>query len=223
MMEDPTKQTPPEPTAALPLRGSRDLFDINILPARFRRKKLSLASILPWVILVVLLGTIYPTYQLAIQEQGSFQENRLALARVQAELDIYQTNSQEQVDLQNQINDALAQKDAIIHSFGGLKFSNIKWSPTLFQIDQLLPEGVSWVQISQQNVSIQLDGYSVEYQSVINLLDSLRSLDSLGNVEISSIEQMDLEESSEAPSDSKTAAVIYRFTILTNVVGEVLP
>lgn len=223
MMEDPTKQTPPEPTSALPLRGSRDLFDINILPDRFRRKKLSLARILPWVILVVLLGTIYPTYQLAIQEQNTFRENRLALARVQAELDLYQTNSQEEEDLQNQIDDALAQKDAIIQSFGGLKFSNIKWSPTLFQIDQLLPEGVSWVQISQQYESIQLDGYSTEYQAVINLLDSLNGLDSLGNVEISSIEQMDPEEAAEGASDSEIPAVIYRFTILTKVVGEVLP
>jgi Tfp pilus assembly protein PilN len=223
MMEDPTKQTPPEPRAALPLRGARELFDINILPDRFRRKKLSLASILPWLILAVLLGTIYPTYQLAIQEQSAFRDNRLALARVQAELDFYQTSSQEQEDLQNQIDDALAQKDAIILSFGGLKFSNIKWSPTLFQINQLLPEGVSWVQISQQNESIQLDGYSAEYQRVINLLDSLKSLDNLGSVEISSIEQMDPEEGSVTAPDSEPPPVIYRFTILTNLVGEVLP
>lgn len=223
MMEDPTKQTPPEPREALLLRGSRDLFDINILPDRFRRKKLSLVSILPWVILAVLLGTIYPTYQLAIQEQSTFRENRLALSRVQAELDFYQTNSEEQEDLQNQIDEALAQKDAIIISFGGLKFSAFKWSPTLVQIDQLLPEGVSWVQISQQDEFIQLDGYSAEYQGVINLLDSLKSLDSLGSVEISSIEQMDPEEASEAASESEAPVVIYRFTILTNVVGEVLP
>ena len=228
-MEDPTTQVTSEPLPALPLRGSKDLFDINILPDRFRRRKLTLMVLLPWLLLAVLLGTMYPVYTLGIQTQSSFQEKRLALARIQAELDFYQTSSQEREELQTQLDDALAQKDAIIQSYGGLQLTTNKWSPTLFQINQRLPEGVSWVQVYQQDKTIRLDGIAREYQLVLVLLDSLDDLDGLADVEIDSIEQVDLEDipeplledEADALLSSATAPTYYRFTILARAAGEV--
>ena len=230
-MEDPTVQPPPKPRPAPPLRGSRDQFDINILPDRFRRKRLTLMGLLPWLLLIVLLGTIYPTFTLAAQTQETFRDNRLALERVQANLEFYQTSDQELEDLQSRLTDALAQKEAIILSFGDLRFSSEKWSPTLIQINQLLPEGVSWIQISQQNETIRLDGIATKYQLVIDLLNSLKKLDSLAASEIESIEQIEGEETltttSEGEDDPITSSedphIIYSFTILATVAGEVQP
>lgn len=230
-MEDPTIQATSESRPARPLRGSRDLFDINILPDRFRRKKLTLMVLLPWLLLAVLLGTIYPVYILANKTQDTFQEKRLALARVQAELDFYQTSSQEREDLQTQLDDALAQKDAIIQSYGGLQLDNIQWSPTLIQINQQLPEGASWIQISQQDKTIRLDGVAREYHLVLDLQDALNSLAGLVEVEIDSIEQIDLEELPESFAEEEAEALLssvapptyYRFSILAEAAGEVQP
>ncbi len=227
-MEDPTTQIPPEPRPTPPLRGSRDLFDINILPDRFRRRRLTLLVLLPWLVLAVLLGTLYPVYTLAIQTQSSFQEERLAFARVQAEFDFYQTSSQEQEALQTQIDEVQTQKDAIIQSYGGLQLSNIQWSPTLFQINQLLPAGVSWTQITQHERTIRLDGISSEYQQIIALLDSLISLDSLVDVEINSIEKNDLEDLPDLSEEDLllsggAGTTYYRFTMTAHTAGEVEP
>jgi len=230
-MEDPTNQPHSIPKATHSLRGSRDLLDINILPDRFRRKKLTIIGLLPWLLLFVLLGTIYPTYQLAVQSQSTFQEKRLALTRVQADLDFYQTSSQEQADLQSQLDNAQTQKAAIIESYGGLQLSNKKWSPTLFQINQLLPDGASWIQISQQNDTIRLDGVAPEYLLVIDLLDSLNNLDNLGSVEIDSIERIDteqvpaptVEDGEDVVSSTEGSPTIYSFTFLIETSGEVLP
>jgi len=215
----------------MPLRGSKELFDINILPERFRRKRLTLIGILPWLLLLILLGTIYPTYTLAIQTQETFQENRMALARVQADLAFYQTTNQEQEELQSQLADALAQKEAIIQSYGGLSFSSLRRSPLLYQIHQTLPEGISWVQITQQNQTIRLDGMAAEYQLVIDLMDSLKKLGSLAEVEIDSIEQIESEETpfleaeneAEAGNPNQAPAMLYSFSILTKAAGEVQP
>lgn len=230
-MEDPTIQATSEPRPARPLRGSRDMFDINILPDRFRRKKLTLMVLLPWLLLAVLLGTIYPVYTLANKTQNTFQEKRLALARVQAELDFYQTSSQEREDLQTRLDDALDQKDAIILSYGGLQLENNQWSSTLVQINQQLPEGASWVQISRQDQTIRLDGIAREYPLVLDLLDSLNGLDGLTEVEIDSIEQIDLDEIPESLLENEADALLssispptyYRFTILARAAGEVQP
>ena len=228
-MEDPTIQATPEPQPTLAFRGSKDLFDINILPDRFRRRKLTVMILLPWLLLAVLLGTIYPVYTLANQTQSTFQEKRLAMARVQAELDFYQINSQEREQLQTQLDDALAQKDAIVQSYGGLQLSTYKWSPTLVQINQQLPEGINWVQVSQQDKTIRLDGIAREYLLVLDLLNSLDGLDSLADVEIDLIEKIDLEDipefllENEADTllSSVAAPTYYRFTILARAAGEV--
>ena len=230
-MEDPIKQPPIEIGPTQPLRGTRDLFDINILPPRYRRKKLTLIGVLPWLLLFVLLGTIYPTYTLAAQSQRAFQDSRLALAKVQADLDFYQSNSQEQEDLQSRIEDAQARQEAIRQSFGGLQFSTLKWSPTLFRINQLLPEGMSWVQISQQDQNIRLEGVSTEYQLVIGLRDTLSNIASLDSVEIDTIEKIETEETpvpapaeeEEGTTAGEEPAALYRFTILADLVGEVEP
>ena len=223
MMADPPQQTPPDPRPAPPLRGTRDLFDINILPDRFRRKRLSLANVLPWLILVVLLGTIYPTWQLASQAQTTFQGQRLSLAQIQAEFDLYQTNTQEQEDLQAQIDSALAQKEALIESYGGLEFSTVPWSPTLYQINQVLPGGVSWSQIAQRDQSIQLEGVSPEYMLVIDLMNSLRGVEGLESVEINSIEVIDPEAFSTPSEETGAAPTIYKFSIVALTTEEVLP
>jgi Tfp pilus assembly protein PilN len=229
-MEDPIKQPPLETETTRPLRGTRDLFDINILPARYRPKRLTLIGLLPWLLLIVLLGTIYPTYTLAVQSQGNFQDSRLALAKVQADLDFYQNNSQEEEALQSQIDDAETQREAILLSFGGLQFSTVKWSPILSEIHLQLPAGVSWVQIAQQDQKIRLDGVATEYQLVINLRDTLQTINSLGTVAIDSIERVeteDIPDPSSVEDEGITADeepfTAYRFTILTNLAGEVGP
>lgn len=180
-------------------------------------------ALLPWLLLLVLLGTIYPTYQLATKSQSSFREKRLDLARVQADLDFYQVNSQEAIDLQAQIDEALAEKDALINSFGGLKLSDQKWSPTLYQIDQLLPAGASWSQITQQGSTIYLDGTADEYQLVIDLLDALKSVEGLADVEINSIQQISPEDAPDPQDSSADTPLPYAFTILATTAREVAP
>jgi len=228
-MEEPTNQPAQVPKTSSPLMGSRDLLDINILPDRFRRKRLTLMGALPWLLMAILLGTAFPTYQLAVQSQISFREKRLDLARVQAELDFFESSNQEGIDLQDQIDAAFAEKDAIIQSYGGLQLSTQKWSPTLTQIDQLLPSGANWTQISQGEGLIRLDGAADEYQLVIDFRDSLETLEGLADVEIDSIELTVVESTSGPPiegdpdsgSVSSITQPIYQFTILAATTGEV--
>jgi Tfp pilus assembly protein PilN len=230
-MEDPTTQVSPEPKLTPPLRGTRELFDINILPDRFHRRKLSLMALLPWLLLIFLLGSAYPTYRLAISSQAAFKEKRLELTLVQSNLELYQTSNQERAELQAQIDTATAQKDGIIQSLGGLQLSTNKWSPALFQIQNLTPGEIRLSELSQQGVTIRLEGTADQYNDVINLLDSLLALDSLKHVQIDSIERLDQEDLptpvSEDQGDinpsSSEEPTIFRFSILATTQGEVTP
>jgi Tfp pilus assembly protein PilN len=230
-MEEPTTQVSPEPKLSPPLHGTRELFDINILPERYRRRRLSLMVLLPWLLLIILLGTIYPTYQLAVNSQAGFREKRQELAEAQAALEIYQSNNQERDDLQTQIDTSSAQRDAIIQSLGGLQLSSSKWSPTLFQIESQIPGGIRLSGLSQQGETIRLNGTADQYELVINLLDSLLALDNLKHVGIDSIERVELEnmptpvpevegDSDLSPPEEPT---YFRFTILATTQVEVAP
>jgi Tfp pilus assembly protein PilN len=188
-------------------------------------------AMIPWLLLVILLGTVYPTYLLTVRSQEAFREKSLELIGAQAAFEFYQSSNEERDDLQAQIDSASSQRDAILQSLGGLQLSTSKWSPTLFQIEAIIPQGISLSDLSQQGNSIRLDGTSDQYNLVINLLDSLLTLDSLKQVEIDSIERIDqedlsvpvLEDEGDTSVSTEEEQGYYRFTIIATTLGEVAP
>jgi hypothetical protein len=72
---------------------------------------------------------------------------------------------------------------------------------------------------------------AIEYQLVIGLRDTLKTIESLGIVEIDSFETVVTEETPAPTSDvedegtsaSEVPSPLYRFTILTTLIGEVQP
>jgi len=233
-MEDPTTQ--PKQIKDLPLRGTADLFDINILPARYQRKRLTLLMILPWLLLLILLGTLYPTYIMATEAQGIFRQKRLDYAQTQVKLDFFQSNTEELEILQTQIDEKTAERDSILESYSGLDLTPEDWSPALFQIQAVVPEGIELSYLSRQGEAYRLEGIASQYPLIIELSDALTGIDALTNIEIDQIEQTPQEDApaladllpTEADPENPEAApaaepTFYTFTILFNSAGEVQP
>ncbi len=82
-MDDPNQLIGETQNKPLALAGSIDLFDLNILPLRHRRKKIKLVHILPWQILIILLGMLYPAGINALDAQAQFIQSKSDLNQVQ--------------------------------------------------------------------------------------------------------------------------------------------
>ncbi|MEJ2413462.1 MAG: PilN domain-containing protein [Anaerolineales bacterium] len=231
-MEDPTTQ--PKQINNLLIRGTPDLFDINILPARYQRKQLTFLMILPWLLLLILLGTLYPTYTIAVKTQDIFRQARLDFAQTQVKLDFFQSNTEELELLQTQIEEKTAERDQILESYSGLDLAPEDWSPTLFKIQAAVPKGIVLSFLSRQGDAYRLEGIASQYLLVSDLADDLAGIDALTDIEIDQIEQIAQENApvlpdlppTEAPENPETAPAeptFYAFTILFDSTGEVQP
>jgi Tfp pilus assembly protein PilN len=232
-MEDPTSQ--PKQVKDLTLRGTSGLFDINILPARYRRKRLTFLMVLPWLLLMFLLGTIYPTYTIAVKTQDIFRQRRLEFAQTQVKLDFFQSNTEELELLQTQIVEKTTERDQILESYSGVDLTREAWSPALFQIQATGPQGIALSFLSRQGDTYHLEGIASQYQLIIDLSDALAEIDALTDIEIDLIEQIAEEDAPVLPGLPPTAvdlenpeaapveSTFYTFTILFNSAEEVQP
>lgn len=226
-MDEPNQILQEDLNQTKTLTGSIGLFDLNILPQRYRRKRIKLAVVGMWLLFLVLLGLLYPSGIMALKAQAFFNQSKIELAQVQTTLDSYQSVANELEELEAEIEGMYQFRDEIIESYQGIDFQSTKWSGTLFLVDENAPEGITWTLISQQGNEIRLDGVSQNYSTILELVDILQNLDEIQSVQIDTIDQVIIEESGavmpEGGEDTQalpTPYSSYTFTILAYTSGE---
>lgn len=230
-MDDPKIITPEDLRKTPVLRGTIELFDINILPERYRRRKVTLISVIPWLLLVFLIGAVYPAAMNAIDAQNDFQESQAELLLTKTELEILQSNTDALEFIQNEISSETDRRNQILDSYGGISLQGTSWNETLLRIIQITPPDIVWNAISQLDNEIRLDGIAASYQEVLDFSDSLDHLTGLQGVEIISMDQIIDEDAEMALISSGEDGVTittdptapYAFTIISTTDGEVLP
>ncbi len=226
-MDDPKQLNGETQDKPIALTGSIDLFDINILPQRYRRKRIRLLSILPWFLFIVLLGLLYFSGIMALEAQAQYKRSQIELAQVQSVLEDYQSSSEELESLENEIEAAYQLRDQITASYQGIDLSGSRWNDTLFRIERIVPEGISLTLVAQQDNQIFLEGISTAYPIILDLVEKLNGLNTVQSVQIESVTQI-VEEEPEAAAvitedESQPITSIspsYSFSILTIRSGE---
>ena len=206
------------------------MFDINILPDRYRRRKLTLWTALPTVLFLLLLAAIYPAYLRSVSAQDAFKASEATLNQVQTSFEAYQSSNEDMLALEAEIAAEKELQDQIISSYGGLEVSGQKYSPTLYAIVGLTPESIRWTFISELGGVFRLEGVAADYPEIISLLESLQTITDFEKVEIISVDEwlpdepvpvlVEDSESSEEPAEELTP---FKFVIQASLMGEVLP
>lgn len=230
-MDNPKRITNEDLRKTPLLQGSIELFDINILPERYKRRKITFISALPWIILLILVGGIYPAVMNALNSQDDFREKRAELILTKTELDAIQANTESLENLQNEIISETEKRDQILDSYGGMDLQGTSWNETLLLIYKTTTPDIVLDSVVQTENEILLDGTGISYQAVLDFYDALKVLTDLQRVEITSIEQVMNEETvipAITTDEGGTSSVIdlptsYTFTILSTIAGEVLP
>lgn len=226
-MDDPKQKIGDELNKTVSLVGSVGLFDINILPQRYRRKRIRWVNILPWLLFIVLLGLLYFSSTLALEAQAQFKQSQIDLAQVQSALESSQSSAEEVDFLENELEAAYQLRDQITASYQGVDLTGTHWSETLFSIKGIIPEGISLTLITHRENQVLLQGISNSYPIILDLVESLYGLDAVQSVQIKSVTRIiEIEPSVEVvetgdesqPGTSKNPS--YSFSILTTTTGE---
>jgi Tfp pilus assembly protein PilN len=226
-MEDPIKNLGNDPPKTRLLMGSLSLFDINILPERYRRRKIRFIGLLPWLIFLLLLAALYPTGLMALESQAVLREKQSAFNEIQSEVENFQVASDRLDALQANIDSQTELRDQIINSYQGLELNGSIWHSTFINLEAAAPDGISWKQISRQENELFINGIANNYSVVISLVDALDNLEELRDVRITTVDQIQVEEdqptdleSGEDPAALPTLTPSFSFTIQALVAEE---
>ena len=181
-MDDPNQILGNVPKKTKLLTSSLEAFDFNILPERYQRRKIRLVAILPWMLFLIFLSALYPSFVLAQEAQSIFKQTEFEVITLQTSLETYQSAANEMAALQDQIDSATERRDQILDSYQGIDLQGSDWSPALFKIDSIVQDGISWTSIIQQDQEIILEGIASTYQGVLDLQSSINNLGEFSNV-----------------------------------------
>lgn len=204
------------------------LMDLNILPERYRRKRIKPIMVLPWLLWIALIGLMYPMVTNLIQAQMTFQEAKSDFLITQATVEAYQPMSDELDSLQAEIDEANQKAERIKSSYQDIRVDSPRWSEYLSLIKENTPRGADLTSVVQSGEQITVEGYAKSYQGVLDMNEMLRDVERFSKVELQSINRVANKEPTPTPPENgeenpaqPTPSFVYSFRFSIGIKQEV--
>lgn len=204
------------------------LIDLNILPERYRRKKITPLMVLPWVLWIASIGLVYPMIMNLIQAQATFQEAKTEFLTTQATVESYQPLAAELDALQAQIDEANQAVEDIKSSYQGINIESQQWSEILTLIKDNTPQGTEITNVVQNGDQIVVEGYAKSYQMVLDMDGLLKNVGCFSKIELQAINRVVSKQPTPTPSEAgeeslfvPTPSFVYSFRFSIDIKQEV--
>jgi Tfp pilus assembly protein PilN len=194
-----------------------NILDLNILPPRYRRRRLSLRTLRLWLMMLAFAGLIYPSYVVYRRADVALKRQELTLAGVQIKLDAYEPLVAEKDELIAQIEEVKDQSLEIETMAENAVIQEVAWSEILQSIVETIPQGIDLVSIGQLDNEVRLVGLAENRRLPPNLMDDLMDTGLFveGRIEYMVQQLPEETESGEAVTTVSTAA--YEFEIMLDI------
>ena len=177
-------------------------LDLNVLPPRYRPKRPTLLTTMPWVLLILLAGLVYPANVRFLEAARAFQRVAARYEHVRDALDEYSPLIAEAEALQGQLDAEISRAAAIEAIYADVQIQQVVWSDILRRVIAAQPANLIILTIDQLDEEISLSGTADSHLSVLTLRSELRAADLFEEVEIVSITLVPPEEETPAaPAD----------------------
>jgi len=197
------------------------MLDLNILPERYQRRRLSLRTLRLWFVMLAFAGLIYPSYLIYSQADTALKRQENKLAGIQLVLDEYEPLVEEKDELLAQIQETENQNLEIEMVAENAVIQDEVWSEILQSIVSTIPEGIELVSIHQRDTEVLIVGLAEDRRLPPSLMDAL--LDS-GNFSEARIEYMVKQLPEETESEEIVAPIsspAYEFEIMLDLGSDV--
>ncbi len=197
------------------------MLDLNILPARYQRHRLSLRTLRLWFVMLAFAGLIYPSYVIYNQADVALKRQEMKLAGIQLVLDEYEPLIEEKDALLVQIEEVINQSLEIELVAENAVIQDEVWSEIIQSIVSTIPEGIELVSIQQRDTEVLIVGLADDRRLPPSLRDAL--LDS-GIFSEACIEYMVKQLPEETESEEIVAPIltpVYEFEIMLDLGSDV--
>ncbi len=174
------------------------MIDFNLLPRRYRARKLSLTAMRPWLFVITsILVFVLARYQYSISH-SALQSVGRDLEKVQAELDNYQPLIEKKDALEAQINSINDEIFEIEAAFQFVAIQTIEWSSIINTVIENAPSGLDFTSVYQSTEELVLLGVTEDYHLPLTFSEELEAMGLSSTVSVESIVKVAATETEEA-------------------------
>jgi Tfp pilus assembly protein PilN len=170
------------------------ILEMNILPERYRRRKIQPGAVLAVILLLGQLLLLYPVSTILIQEQNSFMESKTAFQDLQAEVDSYNAPQDRIAELEAELESIQQELIVFEDSFSALDFQNTAWSEYLNLVLEQAPAAINVDSILFQDSTILVIGRSDSYSLPLVMVDNLEAQERFSEARALSIQVIPPED-----------------------------
>ena len=182
------------------------LLDINVLPDRYQRRRISFTTIFAWLLFVALVGLLYLSFQRFQQGTRTLAEQRLRFQTVQEALDAAEAQPAEIEQLQTDI-DTLQERPSVLEAaLAMVNIQPVQWGSLLAEIVLAAPDDVRITTLSQNADLVNIVGVADEYDQPLAYRDDLKAQGMLFEVRLVSITRVAAEDLEQLLEEAPTPA-----------------
>ncbi len=174
--------------------GPALVIDLNFLPERYRRHKLTLKAMRPALFALGFALLLIPLSRYWTESRSRLLLIEDALARVQAELQGYEPLAEERTQLETRIESAQAASAEIQAAYETVNIQNTTWNRLILRSLAAVPARARIDRLAQSGEEVVFEGIAEAYALPSIYADSLRGLGDYGEVIIQSITRIEQEE-----------------------------
>ncbi|GMR09995.1 MAG: hypothetical protein BMS9Abin28_0816 [Anaerolineae bacterium] len=198
------------------------MVDVNILPERYRRRKLTLVSAKPWLFLLAYLLVLIPAVKVFSDSAAWLNRTEADLDRVQTALDQYRPLAEEKSALEMQIAEVRNEISQVEIASQSATIQTIVWSDLLRSIIDRAPAGVELAILDQSETRVRIVGVTDDHRLALRYADELDGLGLFFTVTVDSLVKIIPPEPD--PNDTQdNAPPYYEFEITLELFAEPEP
>lgn len=205
------------------------IIQMNILPERYRRRRIHPGAVLAVLLLLVQLLLLYPISTILSQEQSSFMKSKTAFQDLQAEVDSYNAPREQSTELEAELESVREELLVFEDSFSAQNFQNKAWSEYLNLVLEQIPAALDVENILLQDSTILVFGRSDSYTLPLVMVENLETQEKFSAARALSIQLIPPEEDplnltgAENPEIITPESPVYYFEIeVSPEVGKVI-
>jgi Tfp pilus assembly protein PilN len=201
-------------------RSGYPSIDINILPDRYRPRRISWRSARLWMLALSFLLMAYPAARLYYQT-ASFDNAALQrLTDVRTALRAYKPLAEEKSALEAQIEENNQQSAEIEAAHATMSIQSDPWSELLQQIINTVPAGIDLTMLDQAADQVSIVGLAADHRLPLTFSDALAATGSFKSVTVNSIVRRALASPTDGQPASSPAPEVFEFEMTLSLHGE---
>lgn len=194
-------------------RRRSSLLDMDVLPQRYRRRRLTWGAVAPWIALAGMMALVFPTFQWFSSTNDNYNQVARNLTRQQATLASVKNPSGTEAALQTQVAHVMNQAQAYHSLTQDIDLQQVAWGPTIRGVLAKTPPGLEVDDIAQSGTVLTLNGRAFAYQQPLDYARALETSGQFDSVQVKIIQRVEPTPASLGPTPTPGSSELYGFEI----------